>query len=248
MKTLNLKNKINKISKKLMALPIALPIALSLALTIIGLTTTAGDAQPKNEYFGGNSNSTLPKGYSNYQGPPPKAINGVVENGAGAMDSKASVELTWFEKFDEVSFLGRPNDSERVILNIPFNQEQERVQRWTQVAATVARRYRQTAKALRAVALQAPAGRADLDEYRTLRIEWFNDAAGVYEEMIRPRAAAQTIEELNDQLGQVREQAKSLGQTNTALLNQDRKLRRHYRVHNPKQSDQLTKYVTGTYK
>ncbi|MBP6747572.1 hypothetical protein KA344_20255 [bacterium] len=235
MKTLDLKTKTNK---KLLAIP--------LAAALVTCTALAGDAQPKNEYFGGNSNGTPPKGYTNYQGPPPKAVNGVTSKGAGAMDSNASPELTWFEEFDEVSFLGRPTDSERVILNMPFNQEQERVQRWTQVASNVAKRYRLTAQKLKKV--QAPAGRADLDQYRTLRIEWFNDAASVYEEMIRPRAAAQTIEELNDQLGQVREQAKSLGQTNTALLNQDRQLRRHYRVHNPKQTDSLTKYVTGSYK
>ncbi len=221
-------------------------MALPLAAMMVTLTASAGTAQPKNEYFGGNSSSTPPKGYTNYQGPPPKAINGVVEKGSGAMDSNASAELTWFEKFDEVSFHGRPTDSERVILNIPFNQDSERVKRWTLVASTVAKRYRQTANELKKV--QAPAGRADLDQYRTLRMEWFNDAAGVYEEMIRPRPAAQSIEELNEQLGQVREQAKSLGNTNTALLNQDRKLRREYRVHNPKQTDSLTKYVTGTYK
>lgn len=162
------------------------------------------------------------------------------------MDSDASPELTWFEKFDEVSFLGRPNDSERIILNMPFNQEQERVQRWTQTAANVAKRYRLTAQNLRKV--QAPAGRADLDEYRTLRMEWFNDAAAVYEEMIKPRQPAQTIEELNEQLRQVKEQANSLGKMNISLLNSDHNLRRKYRVHNPKQSDKLTKYVTGDYK
>ncbi len=225
-------------NKKLLAVP--------LAAALVTLSASAGDAQPKNEYFGGNSNGVPPKGYTNYQGPPPKAVNGVTSKGAGAMDSDASPELTWFEKFDEVSFRGRPNDSERIILNMPFNQEQERVQRWTQVAAAVAKRYRQTAKALSAV--QAPAGRADLDEYRTLRITWFNDAASVYEEMIKPRQPAQTIEELNDQLRQVKDQANSLGKMNISLLNSDHNLRRKYRVHNAKQTDQLTKYVTGTYK
>jgi hypothetical protein len=114
------------------------------------------------------------------------------------------------------------------------------------VAATVAKRYRQTAKALGGV--QAPAGRADLDDYRILRMEWFNDAAAVYEEMIKPRQPAQTIEELNEQLRQVKEQANSVGKTNITLLNMDRNLRRTYRVHNAKQTDALTKYVTGTYK
>lgn len=221
-------------------------LAIPLAAALVTLSASAGDAQPKNEYFGGNSNGVPPKGYTNYQGPPPKAVNGVTSKGAGAMDSDASPELTWFEKFDEVSFLGRPNDSERIILNMPFNQEQERVQRWTQTAANVAKRYRLTAQNLRKV--QAPAGRADLDEYRTLRMEWFNDAAAVYEEMIKPRQPAQTIEELNEQLRQVKEQANSLGKMNISLLNSDHNLRRKYRVHNPKQSDKLTKYVTGDYK
>ena len=221
-------------------------LAIPLAAALVTLSASAGDAQPKNEYFGGNSNGVPAKGYTNYQGPPPKAINGVINKGAGAMDSDASPELTWFEKFDEVSFLGRPNDSERIILNMPFNQEQERVQRWTQTAANVAKRYRLTAQNLRKV--QAPAGRADLDEYRTLRMEWFNDAAAVYEEMIKPRQPAQTIEELNEQLRQVKEQANSLGKMNISLLNSDHNLRRKYRVHNPKQSDKLTKYVTGDYK
>ncbi len=227
-------------NKKFLAIPIAAALVISVS------TASAGDAQPKNEYFGGNSNGVPPKGYTNYQGPPPKAVNGVTSKGAGAMDSDASPELTWFEKFDEVSFLGRPNDSERIILNMPFNQEQERVQRWTQTAANVAKRYRLTAQNLRKV--QAPAGRADLDEYRTLRMEWFNDAAAVYEEMIKPRQPAQTIEELNEQLRQVKEQANSLGKMNISLLNSDHNLRRKYRVHNPKQSDKLTKYVTGDYK
>ncbi len=221
-------------------------LAIPLAAALVTLSASAGDAQPKNEYFGGNSNGVPAKGYTNYQGPPPKAVNGVTSKGAGAMDSDASPELTWFEKFDEVSFLGRPNDSERIILNMPFNQEQERVQRWTQTAANVAKRYRLTAQNLRKV--QAPAGRADLDEYRTLRMEWFNDAAAVYEEMIKPRQPAQTIEELNEQLRQVKEQANSLGKMNISLLNSDHNLRRKYRVHNPKQSDKLTKYVTGDYK
>jgi len=221
-------------------------VALPLALSIIAFSANSGDAQPKNEYFGGNSNGTPPKGYTNYQGPPPKAINGVINKGAGAMDSDASPELTWFERFDEVSYRGRPTSSERIKLNMPFNQEQERVQQWTQVAGAVAKRYRQTARELAKV--QAPAGRADLDDYRTMRMSWFNDAASVYEEMIKPRQPAQTIEELNEQLRQVKEQANSLGKMNISLLNNDRELRRKYRVHNAKQVDPLTKYVTGTYK
>ena len=90
-------------NKKLLAVP--------LAAALVTLSASAGDAQPKNEYFGGNSNGVPPKGYTNYQGPPPKAVNGVTSKGSGAMDSDASAELTWFEKFDEISFRGRPTDS-----------------------------------------------------------------------------------------------------------------------------------------
>ncbi len=205
-------------------------------------------AQPKNEFFGGNSsaNSTTQKGYTNFQGPAPKPLaNGVTAKGAGAMDSDNSPEVAWFEKFDEISFRGRPTDYERAVLNMPFNQEAERVQSWTRTASNVAKRYRLTARALQTV--YAPRGRADLDDYRSLRISWFNDAALVYEEMIKPRQPAQTIEDLKDQLRQVKEQAESIGKTNITILAMDRNLRRTYRVHSAKQTDSLTKYVTGQY-
>lgn len=222
--------------------------SLAVAALIVSCAQTEAFAQqkrPANEFFGGNSTAGVAP-TPNFQGPAPKGpANGVTAKGAGAMDSDASPELTWFERFDEVSYMGRPTEIERVTLNMPFNQEAERVQNWTRTAAAVAKRYRQTARALQAV--QAPRGRKDLEDYRNARISWFNDAALVYEEMIRPRPPAQTIEELNDQLRQVKENANSLGKMNTALLTMDRNLRRHYRVHSAKQTDAMTKYVTGTY-
>ncbi len=222
---------------------------LNISLTVAALAgVQVANAQPKNEFFGGNSsnNSNTQKGYSNFQGPAPKGpANGVTAKGAGAMDSDNSPEVAWFEKFDEISFRGRPTDYERAVLNMPFNQEAERVQSWTRTAAAVAKRYRMTAKALQGV--YAPRGRADLDDYRSMRISWFNDAALVYEEMIKPRQPAQTIEDLKDQLRQVKEQAESIGKTNITILSWDRNLRRTYRVHSAKQTDSLTKYVTGQY-
>jgi hypothetical protein len=220
--------------------------AIAALIACVGTTSVlAQQKRPANEFFGANSTAGVaPR--PNFQGPAPKGpANGVTAKGAGAMDSDASPELTWFEKFDEESYKGRPTDYERITLNMPFNQEAERVQNWTRTAAVVAKRYRETARALQRV--QAPRGRLDLERYCNLRISWFNDAAQVYEEMIRPRPPAQTIEELNDQLRQVKENANSLGKMNTSLLTMDRNLRRQYRVHNAKQTDAMTKYVTGTY-
>ncbi len=221
---------------------------LNISLIVAALAgVQVASAQPKNEFFGGNSSTPAQKGYSNFQGPAPKGpANGVTAKGAGAMDSDASPELTWFEKFDGISYHGRPTDSERIILNMPFNQEAERVQRWTAAASAVAKRYRETSKALKT--LHAPRGRADLDDLCYARINWFNDAALVYEEMIRPRNPAQTIEELNDQLRQVKDQAGALKNQNVTILASDRKLRRFYRVHAPKETDALTGYINGQYK
>jgi len=221
-------------------------LSVSLAVVALaGVQVVCAQNHNNNEFFGGNSSAAVP-GHTNYQGPKPTGpANGVTARGAGAMDSDNTPELAWFEKFDEISFRGRPTDYERTILNMPFNQEAERVQNWTRTAANVAKRYRQTARALQAV--YAPQGRQDLDDYRSLRISWFNDAALVYEEMIKPRQPAQTIEDLKDQLTQVKDQAASVGKTNISILAMDRNLRRTYRVHSAKQTDSLTKYVTGQY-
>lgn len=215
-------------------------VALSLlSLTVVSLTTSSAQAGPNNDVF-----SAAPAKNSVAIPGPPMPDNPVAASGAMSMQSADTPEKRWFEQFDAVTFSGYPTDSERVTLAMPFNQEEERVQRWTQVASKVAHRYRETAKGLRNI--QVPYGRQEIVEYRNQKAEWFDAAASVYEELIKPRKPAQTIEELHEQLNKVSAEAESLSSVKTALLAMDRNLRRTYRVHAPKQTDSLTKYVTGS--
>jgi hypothetical protein len=166
----------------------------------------------------------------------------------GAMDMAGgwgtqTAETKLFEKLDSIVFSGYPTPNEKIILSKSFNQEAERVQQWQTTAQTVALKYRQAAKALRN--LPVPANWTEFDQYREARADWFDDAALVYEDMIRPRKPAKTIEELNAQLAAVQDRAKVLADSKQANREMDRDLRRKYHIHAPKQTDALTKYVTG---
>lgn len=198
-------------------------------------------AGPTNEIF-----SAVPDRTVTRKAPaPPMPANPVAAPGAMAMiqEGPKTPEVVWFENLDEIIFQGHPTSSERIILSTPFNQEAERVQRWTYTAANVAKRYHLTAKQLRQ--LMVPYDRQDLRDYQNQRADWFDDAAQVYEEMIRPRRAAQTIDELEAQLQKVKSEANQLETQKKNILASERNLRRLYRVHAPKHSDALTKYVTG---
>lgn len=214
----------------------------SLTLCVVGTSSLqSAEAGPNHDVFSA-APSKSGKNAAAIPGPP-MPDNPVAAAGAMSMQSADSPELRWFEQFDAVTFSGYPTDSERVTLTMPFNQEEERVQRWTQVAAKVAHRYRETAKQLRNI--QVPYGRAEIVEYRNAKADWFDAAAGVYETLIKPRKPAQTIEELKEQLDKVTAEAESLSGVKTTLLSMDRNLRRTFRIHAPKQTDSLSKYVTG---
>lgn len=205
-------------------------------MTTLVATTGSAQAGPNKDVFSAvPSKSTAPAPYM--------PENPVAAPGAQSQQSADSPEKRWFEEFDEVTFSGYPTDSDRVVLAMPFNQEEERVQRWTMTAVKVAHKYRETAKKLRNIPV--PYGREEIVEYRNLKADWFDAAARVYEELTRPRKAATTIEELHEQLDKATQEADAVAVMKTALLNQDRNLRRTFRVHAPKQTDALTKYVTG---
>jgi hypothetical protein len=198
-------------------------------------------AGPSNEIFSAVPDATITR-----KAPaPPMPANPVAAPGAMAMiqGGPKTPEVIWFENLDEIVFQGHPTNSERILLSTPFNQEAERVQRWTYTANNVAKRYHLTAKQLRHLAV--PYERRDLRDYQNQRADWFDDAAQVYEEMLRPRRAAQTIDELESQLRKVKQDAQLLETQKKTILASERDLRRLYRVHAPKHSDALTKYVTG---
>jgi hypothetical protein len=152
-------------------------------------------------------------------------------------------EVRWFEALDHIVFTGYPTAFEKSVLSRQFNQEAERVQQWIVVAQTVATRYRNTARALRN--LPVPANWEEIAQYRDVRSDWFDDAATIYEDMYKPRKPARTIEELEAQLKDVESRAQQLGETKKINREMDRKLRVHYRVHAPVETDALSIYVKG---
>jgi len=203
------------------------------------------EAAPANEIFSSMpQGGTKPVKKNTYVAPPPvQPANAVTAPGALSMTSAASPELTFFESLDTLCFQGWPREQERFYLSQTFDGELERVERWTKTARTVAKRYRNTATALRN--LQIPNGRVDLQEYKEMRAEWFDSAARVYEEMIKPKPPAQTMEELEAQLRKVDQDAEAVKHSKTTILAMDRRLRRLYRVHEPRESDALQNYVMG---
>lgn len=166
-----------------------------------------------------------------------------IGQGSMAMMSTTSPALTWFENFDNVSFSLMPTDTDRIILKTNFNQEAERVIAWSKTASKVAHNYRVLAKKLKTAPV--PPNHAPLKEYQNLMSAWYDDKAAVYEDLIRPRPPARTIEELQDQLKEINDRADSIASQQKELHAMDMHLREVYHVHQPRQTDKLWQYVSN---
>lgn len=219
-------------------------LALSL---LVGGAGSAAFAAPVDEKFSAAPtrlpSHTTPKKVAP---PPVQPANPVAAPGAMSMMSTSSPELTFFETLDSVCFKGFPTEPERFVLQRQFDQEAEKVAEWIKTAKVVSRRYRNTAITLRN--LQIPNDREDLQQYRDMRSQWFDAAAQVYEQMYKPKAPAQTMEELEGQLRKVDQDADSVANQKKTILAMDRKLRRLYRIHEPRETDRLQEYVGVTKK
>lgn len=148
--------------------------------------------------------------------------------------------VTWFEKFDSLAEKYQASDADRIILTRPLMQEAERVQQWTNVANKISKNYALLAKSLRN--LPSP-DKADVKEYRDLMADWYQDAASVYADLIRPRPPARTIEDLQEQLEVVKRRSESLAENITNLKAMDRTLRQEYNVHVAFQDDIIQQFV-----
>ncbi|HEY9732736.1 MAG TPA: hypothetical protein V6C89_12535 [Drouetiella sp.] len=197
--------------------------------------------------------SNVTPGNRNQQNPPRKSAAAQIQSmlpaanpvgqGSMAMMSTTSPALTWFESFDDIQFSLLPSDTDRIILKTNFNQEAERVIAWSKTAAKVAHNYRVLAKKLKYAPV--PPNHEPLKEYQNLMSAWYDDKASVYEDLIRPRTPAKTIEELQDQLKEVNDRADSIASTQKELHMMDMHLRDVYRVHQPRQTDKLWQYVSN---
>lgn len=207
------------------------------ALAMIATGTLQGPVQAAKpaavDYF---SAGVLP-GKGKLNTPPASAGQGSFP----ANSNPGSQAVKWFEKFDDQIYTHKATEADRVILSRPFNQEAERVTEWADVAGKVAKRYRDLCGLLRQ--MPVPASLAGLKDYRDLTADWYADAAGVYEDLIKPRPPAKTMEELDAALDDIKARSQTLAQTSSNLKSMDMSLRRTYRVHLPRYEDALQQYV-----
>ncbi len=206
-------------------------IAAGLAAGIV-CASPAHAAKPTIDYFSAGKTS----------GKAPASNFAAASQGSFPGNSNsASATVKWFEKFDETVFSHKATEADRVILSRPFNQEAERVQQWTETASNVAKRYRVLAQSLKSMTV--PGNMPGVKEYRDLTADWYSDAADIYEELIKPRPAAKTMEELDAAINDIKDRSHSLAQTNNNLKSMDMSLRRTYKVHLPRCDDALQQYV-----
>ena len=83
-----------------------------------------------------------------------------------------------------------------------------------------------------------------VEDYRDLKAAFFDDEASVYEDLIKPRPGARTIEDLRDQLAEIQSRAQMLKRSGERLLSTDKELRRQYSVHADRHTDGLWAYIS----
>lgn len=205
------------------------------------IMVTPAMAGPGTDYF-----ATTTKPSTQGKSPPNKhSVPRPPETlGSLAMMSRGSPVVTWFETFDDAIHSFRPSQADRVILNRPFNREKERVEQWIKVARKIANNYRACSQTLKGMSFPKDAAEG-LKEYRDLTADWYLDVATIYEDLIKPRPAAKTMEELEDALNEIKGRAQSLTKTSSSLKAMDVSLRKQYNVHLARHDDALQQYVRG---
>ncbi len=209
------------------------------ALTLSVSTSQAQAGRPNtSDYFSTNGHSA----------PPAQPEKKYVKNtdpvagrqGAGALYSDQSPQLTWFEIFDEYVWTLLPNEEDKSVLSRPINNELERVQDYIKTCSKISRNYRMLATNVRK--LPVPTNSPGLAKYQALKADFYVDMATVYEDLIRPRKT-RTQEEMQAQLQEIKERADQLRVNSNNLLTMDMDLRRTFRIHQPKRTDALRRYV-----
>lgn len=223
-------------------------VAVAAGLIVVGVQASVA-AQPVNHdefYSNGTSSpsaSTINGGVQKNNAIKSLDENPTVQPGALAMMSGDTPVVRWFERVDNAIAKGMKSPIETTTLSQGFNQEVERVATWSKVAGEVSKRYKTLANQLRH--MDVPANTPGLREYLALTADWYDDASQVYDELLKPRKAAQTMEELDEQLLRVKEKAKALKVTRSNLRAMDVSLRTKYKVHMPRYDDALGNYVQG---
>ncbi len=153
-----------------------------------------------------------------------------------------SKPLEWMEAYDDAVGHYKVTVSEAVIMKKPLNQEVERVMEWSRTAAGIAKRYRLLAKTIRS--MPPCNGMPESTVYMQNMADWYDDSAAVFEDMIRPRKAAKTQEELQASLEEIHTRVEGLRQQYRSLKMMDSKMRVTYNLHQPRHDDALLQYTT----
>jgi hypothetical protein len=146
------------------------------------------------------------------------------------------------EAYDDAVGHYKVTVSEAVIMKKPLNQEVERVMEWSRTAAGIAKRYRLLAKTIRS--MPPCNGMPESTVYMQNMADWYDDSAAVFEDMIRPRKAAKTQEELQASLEEIHTRVEGLRQQYRSLKMMDSKMRVTYNLHQPRHDDALLQYTT----
>jgi hypothetical protein len=149
----------------------------------------------------------------------------------------------WFDQFDKLTDKYSPTAGDKVILQRPMLRQVERVNEWTAAAARVSKGYMTMSRTLKAMPI--PPGMTDLKQFRDLTADWYHDSAGVFDDLIRPRPPAKTIEELQDQLNEIKNRSDNLSTTLVALDEMHDSLCKQYKANSPLHTDAFQKFVSG---
>lgn len=217
------------------------------ASLLVSVCSSQAQAAPNggHDFFNANTTPQRPQQLRiedhTKQAPQPSSL--VLGAGSLAQGSQRTPVVEWFEGIDAKVAALRPSPVERVILEQPFNQEAERVQRWTLVAGRVSTNYKKLAKEIKLA--QLPPGYPGLSDYRDLTADWYLDTAKIYDDLICPRQPAKTQEELDSQLEAIHKRAEGLHEQSKTIHTMDMSLRKTYKVHLSRQDDALSNYVRG---
>ncbi len=208
-----------------------LKISIILAIGIFSQNNTVLADSPRIDYFSSAGNSTNTT----------KSIHSALSPKTNSIALPKTSETMWFETVDSLVEKYTPSEADKVILSRPFNQEAERVEQWIKTAKKIINNYHTLAKQLQLVPI--PNNNSELKQYISLTSDWYNDSAQVFEDLIKPRTPAKTIEELQEALNEIKTRSDDLSKTKTSLMAMDMSIRKTYNVHYAKQDDALQQYV-----
>jgi hypothetical protein len=217
-------------------------LSTTLVITFITVITTAVN-MPMPSIAGPNNHDYFSRNTGNKQ-----SLASVSIQNQNQIQTKVNTIRTakdWFITFDQAVETHLPSSGERVVLSRPFNQDVKRVGEWTQVAQKVAYNYQQLANTIKYMPI--PNNVPEIREYQNLTADWYKDVSQIFVDLIKPRAPARTMDELERQLKEIHDRSQNLVQTNNTLHMMDNDIRQKYDVPAALSNDPIRKYAQFKY-